>query len=71
MKITNKQIEEIIDIVLDYADYDVDVMGPQDYDVTPSMTKTGQEQTRVVVNEILNKGGIFRWIIRKMSSKLS
>lgn len=66
MQATDKQISEIIDIVLDYADYDVDVMGHRDYDVTASMTEMSQKQAKIVINEILGKRGVLKWIVKKL-----
>jgi len=70
MRLTKKKAEAIIDVVFDYADFDVEVCGYRDYDVIPSIQGKGIDKVREIIEEILNevdKGRPHRWrdFIRK------
>ena len=53
MKITDKQIDIIIEIVLEEADYEVEVTGYHDYDVSANIDKTGRDKIRQNVRKFL------------------
>lgn len=49
----NKAAEEIIDAVLDHADFEVDVVGHQDYDVLMYINKSDRPAVTKLLYEIL------------------
>jgi len=57
----NKAVDEIIDAVLDNTDYDVDVMGPHDYDVMMFVNKTTKPQVEKLIYEILTDKKNRKW----------
>ena len=49
----NKAVEEIIDVVFDHADFDIDVNGYQDYDITPYIHISSRPAVAKLLYEIL------------------
>lgn len=39
MKLTKEQLDSVVNIIYDYSEYRVEINGPQDYDVAPSIPK--------------------------------
>ena len=55
MKLTKEQLEEIIEVVLDYTEYDIEINGPQDYDITGFVVAANKKQLFTDVEATLNK----------------
>jgi len=53
MKIDKKQLDEIIDLIWDWTDYDVDTYGYHDYDVVPSLPTKIRQDLLEEVNKII------------------
>lgn len=55
MKLTEQQMDEIIDAVVDQLDHDVDVNGYRDYDIYSFVPKSSKEEVKRMIEETLNK----------------
>lgn len=53
MKITMQQLEEAIELIQEWTDYDVETNGYRDYDVVPSINKDMMGDLLKGVNKIL------------------
>lgn len=57
----NKATDEIIDAILDNADFEVDVNGPQDYDVLMFINKRDKPVVAKLLYEILTDKKPHKW----------
>lgn len=65
-KLTKQQVEYIVEAILEYADFEVEVNGYRDYSVTPSVGKIELQKIRDIINsEITSKKKHKFWRIRK------
>lgn len=55
MKLTKKQLDDIIEVVFDYAEYDIEVNGPQDFDVVPKIPKNEADNVRFSIRKIIDE----------------
>ena len=53
MKLTKEKLEQILEAVWDWTDYDIETCGYQDYDITPSMTNKDRQKVRQELEQIL------------------
>lgn len=55
MRLSKKQLDDIIEVIFDYADYGIEVNGPQDFDVVPNMPKNVEDNVWSVIQRILEE----------------
>jgi len=54
MKLTKEKLEQILEAVWDWTDYDIETCGYQDYDIMPSMTNKDRQKVRQELEQILS-----------------
>ena len=56
MKLTKKQLNEIIEFIFEAADRDIEVNGPQDFDVVLTIPEDAEDHVWAGVQQILGEG---------------
>lgn len=55
MRLSKKQLDDIIEVIFDYAEYDIEVNGPQDFDVVPNMPKNAEDNVWSLIQQIIKE----------------
>lgn len=55
MRLTRKQLDSIIEVIFDYAEYDIEVNGPQDFDVVPKIPENEANSVRFFMRKIIDE----------------
>jgi len=64
MKISKRQLNEIIELVHDWSDFEVEVTGYRDYDVVPYIDKMARKCLLKEVNKVLKPAKWLRFLGR-------